>query len=175
MVYLNTTLNTGHAHGLGKVPQRLTPALAEAEARSRLRILIPGRLAPHKGLYLFSEIIHELVQFAEVLLLGCGDFGRPFADVEHVEVIADYDNATLAAHVAAHSIVAVKGSGPVEGGNDGVVRYESAHLEDVPETIVRSSHSTQSHPETIAELIRILKLHASETELRSSPAPSPQR
>lgn len=65
--------------------------------------------------------------------------------------------------VAAHSIIAVEGDGPPEDGGDGVVRYESAHIEGVDsEFIVRSSHSTQSNPHTIAEVRRILLLHADE-------------
>jgi len=63
--------------------------------------------------------------------------------------------------VAAHSIIAVKGSGPVEEGNDGVVAYKSAHIEGVEsELVVRSAHSTQSEPATIEEVRRILLLHA---------------
>jgi pimeloyl-ACP methyl ester carboxylesterase len=63
--------------------------------------------------------------------------------------------------VAAHSIIAVQGNGPIESGNDGVVEYSSAHIEGVEsEKIVRSGHSTQSNPETIEEVRRILLLHA---------------
>ncbi len=63
--------------------------------------------------------------------------------------------------VAAHSIIAVEGDGPPEQGADGVVRYRSAHLDDVEsEQIVRSGHSCQSHPATIEEVRRILHVHA---------------
>ena len=69
----------------------------------------------------------------------------------------------IAPGVHAHSIVAVKGDGPIEGGNDGVVEYSSAHLDGVDsEYIVRSTHSTQSNPYTIEEVRRILLLHAAE-------------
>ena len=65
--------------------------------------------------------------------------------------------------VAAHSIIAVEGDGPLEEGGDGVVRYASAHIEGVDsEFIVRSAHSTQANPHTIAEVRRILLLHADE-------------
>ena len=57
----------------------------------------------------------------------------------------------------------MKGDGPIEGGNDGVVEYSSAHLDGVDsEYIVRSTHSTQSNPYTIEEVRRILLLHAAE-------------
>jgi pimeloyl-ACP methyl ester carboxylesterase len=59
--------------------------------------------------------------------------------------------------VKAHSIIPVKGDGPPEEGNDGVVEYTSAHIDGVEsELIVRSGHSTQSEPATIEEVRRIL-------------------
>jgi hypothetical protein len=62
--------------------------------------------------------------------------------------------------VIAHSIIAVIGEGSPLGLDDGVVTYESAHIDGVAsEKIVRSSHSTQSHPETILEIERILREH----------------
>jgi pimeloyl-ACP methyl ester carboxylesterase len=62
--------------------------------------------------------------------------------------------------ITAHSIIAVLGEGPITGKTDGVVAYESAHIEGVAsEKVVRSGHSTQSHPETIEEVRRILREH----------------
>jgi len=67
----------------------------------------------------------------------------------------------IAPGVHAHSIIPVKGSGPVEDGDDGVVEYKSAHVEGVEsELIVRSGHSTQATPATIEEVRRILYEHA---------------
>jgi pimeloyl-ACP methyl ester carboxylesterase len=66
----------------------------------------------------------------------------------------------VASGVAAHSIIAVEGDGPVESGNDGIVEYSSAHLDDVDsELVVRSGHSCQANPHTINEVRRILFLH----------------
>jgi hypothetical protein len=66
----------------------------------------------------------------------------------------------IAPGIAVHSIVAVNGDGPVESGDDGVVAYSSAHLPEAnSELVVRSGHSTQSDPRTIAEVRRILLLH----------------
>jgi hypothetical protein len=60
--------------------------------------------------------------------------------------------------VTTHSIIAVLGEGPVTGRTDGVVAYESAHLDGVEsEKIVRSSHSCQGEPDTILEVRRILR------------------
>lgn len=67
----------------------------------------------------------------------------------------------IADGVHAHSIIPVKGTGPVEDGNDGVVEYKSAHIDGVEsELVVRSGHSTQATPETIEEIRRILYEHA---------------
>ena len=64
------------------------------------------------------------------------------------------------AGITAHSIIAVRGDGPVTGKSDGVVAYESAHIEGVAsELVVRSDHSTQGHPDTVEEVRRILREH----------------
>jgi triacylglycerol esterase/lipase EstA (alpha/beta hydrolase family) len=69
----------------------------------------------------------------------------------------------IAPGVAAHSIIAVQSNEPVESSGDGVVAYASAHLpEAASELVVRSGHSNQSNPQTIAEIRRILLLHLQE-------------
>ena len=66
--------------------------------------------------------------------------------------------------VAAHSIIAVEGDGPIETGDDGVVAYRSAHIPEAKsELVVRSGHSMQSDPRTVREVRRILLLHLAET------------
>jgi hypothetical protein len=63
--------------------------------------------------------------------------------------------------VTVNSIVAVTGTGPVETGDDGVVKYESAHLNGVEsEVVVRWGHSLQDRPQTLEEVRRILTVHA---------------
>jgi pimeloyl-ACP methyl ester carboxylesterase len=68
------------------------------------------------------------------------------------------DSIPIAPGVTAHSIIAVENpDDPKEEWNDGVVAYSSAHLDGVAsELIVHSSHSTQSEPQTIEEVRRIL-------------------
>jgi len=63
--------------------------------------------------------------------------------------------------IDAHSIIAVKQDGPPEEGDDGVVKYTSAHIEEVEsEVVVRPPHSCQGNPHTMAEVRRIRHLHA---------------
>ncbi len=63
--------------------------------------------------------------------------------------------------VTAHSIIPVKGSLPPQGQNDGVVEYDSAHIEGVESELVveHQAHSCQSNPHTIEEVRRILLEH----------------
>lgn len=62
--------------------------------------------------------------------------------------------------VKAHSIVAVLPEMDIATGNDGVVEYQSAHIEGVEsELVVRSGHSCQGHPFAIEEVRRILLEH----------------
>jgi hypothetical protein len=75
----------------------------------------------------------------------------------------------LAPGVAAHSIIAVDGNGAVEDGDDGIVEYQSAHIDGVEsELVVRSGHSCQANPHTIEEVRSILLKH-----IESIDAPPP--
>jgi len=66
----------------------------------------------------------------------------------------------IAPGVHAHSIIAIKTGVIAPGANDGVVQYDSAHLDDIDsELIVKSAHSCQGNPHTIAEVRRILLAH----------------
>jgi triacylglycerol esterase/lipase EstA (alpha/beta hydrolase family) len=79
--------------------------------------------------------------------------GNPF--------IQNLASVPIADGVIAHSIIAVEGDGPIEEGEDGVVKYASAHIEGVEsEKVVHSGHSVQGNPEAIQEIKRILIEHA---------------
>ena len=71
----------------------------------------------------------------------------------------------IAPGVHVNSIIPVE-SAPIETGDDGVVRYQSAHLEPVESefVVLGSGHSTQADPETIEEVRRILYEHAGTIE-----------
>ena len=67
--------------------------------------------------------------------------------------------------VPAHSIIAVEGGGPKEDGDDGVVAYKSAHIDEaVSEKVVNWNHSCQGQPEVIEEIKRILFEHLTASE-----------
>jgi len=66
----------------------------------------------------------------------------------------------LVPQVTGHSIISVLPDMEIETGNDGVVEYQSAHIDGVAsEFVVRSPHSCQGHPFTIEEIRRILMEH----------------
>jgi hypothetical protein len=137
---------------------------------------------PHRGSYLaeysLGRFIAGFVRLPGDLLRAGGDIftDNPDAarfDPERTHVgsiygmtpgsplITGLSDIPVAAGISAHSIIAVRDDGPIEDGSDGVVRYQSAHIEGVEsELIVRSGHSVQSHPQTVLELRRILLLHA---------------
>jgi len=84
--------------------------------------------------------------------------GNPFLET--------FEEIPVAGGVPYHSIIAVKPEFPViEEGDDGVVKYTSAHLDGAAsELVVRSSHSTQAEPQTIQEVRRILHVHGDALE-----------
>ena len=66
----------------------------------------------------------------------------------------------LAPGITGHSIIAIKGDEKPPDGEDGVVKYTSAHIDYVEsEFIIRSGHSCQGHPLVIEEVRRILLKH----------------
>jgi pimeloyl-ACP methyl ester carboxylesterase len=81
----------------------------------------------------------------------------------------------LAPGVTGHSIIAVLPGMEIKTGNDGVVEYQSAHLDGMAsEFIVRSGHSCQGHPLVIEEVRRILMEHLGvEVEGPKAPEPAP--
>ena len=139
---------------------------------------------PHRGSYLTEFSVARLVGRFVTLPLRIVALGAKLATRNPNDFKIDPDNlgsgslfgmtpsnpvvqamaaTPVAPGIHANSIIAVAGSGPIESGDDGVVKYESAHLDGVEsEYIVRSSHSTQSNPYTIEEVRRILLLHAAD-------------
>jgi len=66
----------------------------------------------------------------------------------------------VAPGIKAHSIIPVLGEGELREGKDGVVAYQSAHVDYVEsEFIVKNKHTCLNHPATIEEVRRILHEH----------------
>ena len=87
------------------------------------------------------------------------------ADSEFIQLLA---SLPIAPGISSHSIIGVK-KGPKEEGGDGVVSYQSAHLDDVDsELVVRSGHSSQANPRVVSEVRRILIKHLLELRAREN-------
>ena len=107
------------------------------------------RLIARNGAHFFTELFRK---------------GLP-TSIDELEwqspILVRLDQLGLARGVTAHSIIADRRDPPGKGGSDGLVPYESAHLEGVAsESIVSSGHLCQDHPAVIREVRRILIEHA---------------
>lgn len=140
---------------------------------------------PHRGSFRVTtfvrSLVRRLVTLPATVVQGLAEAAQSNPNTFSLEALGGIPNAvdnmrpghrfvqTLAASpiapgVTTHSIIAVRGDGPITSGNDGVVAYESAHLDGAAsEKVVRSSHSTQSEPDTIQEVRRILRVHVAGT------------
>ena len=147
---------------------------------------------PQHGSYLagwsLSQMAASLVSLPLNIVTGAGEllslpqdelrfdpskagFGSVYGMTPNSPFIRGLSKTRVSPEIPAHSIIAVKGNGPIETGNDGVVSYASAHIEEAQsEFVLRSGHSCQADPRTIAEVRRILLLHASETCAREQVA-----
>jgi pimeloyl-ACP methyl ester carboxylesterase len=133
---------------------------------------------PHRGSFRVSSFVLGVLRRLITLPLtvvggikelteqnsGLSSFGEMPNAVDNMRpgqrFVRTLSESALAPGVTAHSIIAVRGEGPPAGQNDGVVAYESAHLDGVAsEKVVRSEHSVQGKPETILEVRRILYEH----------------
>lgn len=71
----------------------------------------------------------------------------------------------FAERVTYHSIMGNTEAAGEAGGSDGVVPYDSSHLDGAAsELVVKSGHSAHVHPKAILEVRRILKLHLDERD-----------
>lgn len=78
----------------------------------------------------------------------------------------------VAPGIKAHSIIPIKGDDTPPEGEDGVVKYSSAHIDGVEsELVVRSGHSCQGTPMAIEEVRRILLVHLRDIKSQSNPSP----
>ena len=107
-----------------------------------------GRLVERNGPGFFNERLREGLPTSIDEL----EWGAP--------VLTGLSELGLAPGVAAHSIVADHRDPPRAGEGDGLVPYDSAHLDGVAsEVLVSSGHLCQGHPAVIAEVRRILAEH----------------
>lgn len=72
-----------------------------------------------------------------------------------------------------HSIIGDRGRGDTPQSSDGVVPYSSSHVEGArSEVIVPAPHGLTDHPQTVAEILRILREHLRASGGRIARAPA---
>ena len=86
-------------HGLNPTLFTERPRAKLPKEGRRLRIVVPGRLTPHKGLAILEAVLPQLQAHADVLLLGCGTSGRIFQGQDGIEIVDNYTHGELAEHL----------------------------------------------------------------------------
>jgi len=137
---------------------------------------------PHRGSYLASGLARRLAQrfvsLPGALVSRSTDLSKLVSGSEggrflHGRLPTSLDgmspknpgllamaNIPISPGIKAHSIIPVLGTRDYRKGRDGVVSYQSAHLDGVSsEFIVRGPHSCLNLPATIQEVRRILHEH----------------
>jgi GT2 family glycosyltransferase/glycosyltransferase involved in cell wall biosynthesis len=74
---------------------------ATVELGDRLRVVVLGVLPLHKGAQLLSDGLQQLLEFAEIHLVGAREYGEIFRDTPGVHVVDQYTMAELPAILAA--------------------------------------------------------------------------
>jgi pimeloyl-ACP methyl ester carboxylesterase len=99
--------------------------------------------------------LNDMIQLPEQLREGVpSSLNGMSTDNPFMLTLADIP---VAPGIKANSIIAIKGNDQPPQGEDGVVKYTSAHVDYAEsEFIVRSGHSCQGNPLTIEEVRRIL-------------------
>jgi len=76
-----------------------------------------------------------------------------------------YNQIPVRKDVTYHSIIGLRNAKTGPGSSDGVVPYESSHIDfSVSERLVPFNHGAHQHPDAINEVKRILLLHLKESE-----------
>jgi len=115
------------------------------------------------------SVLKEAASFSDLLKGNGSGSDKPWRVPNSIDNLSDKDRFIVAAadlpispRVRYHTIVGIyKPVGPLATSSDGVVPYESAHLDGADsELVIPSWHSVQDTPAAILELRRILALHA---------------
>jgi pimeloyl-ACP methyl ester carboxylesterase len=156
---------------------------------------------PHHGSYVAgSWVAHQLARLVRApfdLTKGFGEALTGNRDAlilkeNEARIPTSVDNMTpgnrfvrtlvtipVTAGVTAHSIIPISDGVIAPGAGDGVVKYESAHIDGVEsELVVRSGHSCQDNPHTIGEVRRILLEHLEQEPVGPAvvtPATTPEK
>ncbi|HXC99649.1 MAG TPA: alpha/beta hydrolase, partial [Verrucomicrobiae bacterium] len=151
---------------------------------------------PHRGSYqvgnLLRNLAYKLVELPETLATQSKEFIGLYETLHFPKELSATPTSLdgmspknpfllalakipLAPGVEGHSIISVQGDGDYHEGTDGVVSYQSAHVDYVKsEFIVHSFHSCLSQPATIEEVRRILREYVAALPALPPAQPAPE-
>lgn len=87
-------------HGLAAWPPGAPLPLAEPARRTRLRLVVPGRVRRGKGAELLRAALPKLREHAEIFLLGAGKDGEEFFGERDVHIVLNYQRDELPVLIA---------------------------------------------------------------------------
>ncbi|MHC4770961.1 MAG: esterase/lipase family protein [Planctomycetota bacterium] len=104
-----------------------------------------------------NQQVHQNTKKVKFRSIGSLSATSPFTTV--------YNQIPVREDVVYHSIIGTRKDDTGPGSSDGVVPYESSHIDfAVSERLVHFNHGAHQHPDAIDEVKRILLLHLEETE-----------
>lgn len=83
------------SHGLPEWREPAAPVPAKTRNDRRLRLVIPGRFSPHKGLNLLRKALPKLKDIAHITLLGCDRNGFHLLGESGIDIIPNYEQQQL--------------------------------------------------------------------------------
>jgi pimeloyl-ACP methyl ester carboxylesterase len=126
-----------------------------------------------------SDLVRVSTDVATLMPAGAGRLIRMPTSIDNmspgnpfIRVLAEIP---VSKPVIAHSIISIDPEGPLDTAGDGVVKYQSAHVEGLDsELVVISPHSgMQAAPATVEEVRRILYGHSERSRCPPPPPPPP--
>jgi hypothetical protein len=119
-------------------------------------ISFPDRVEEFRRDLRSEDIAEQSMGMLDSVPNGVMQLSPESPDIEELAQLGIDNNVTF------HSIIATGNSDYGPGSNDGLVAYESSHLEGAAsEKLVKSGHGVHRHPLAIAEVKRILREYSS--------------
>lgn len=137
---------------------------------------------PKRFVSLRQGVLQRNKQYLNPNLGGTSFIEMPASSIDNLRpdspLLKAYIETPTVPGVPYHTIIGVQDAKVGPGSNDGIVPYESSHLEGAQsEVLVPEGHSCLAHPKTIAEVRRVLLVHldgvnAQRAQLNATPTPT---
>ena len=126
---------------------------------SRWFISLPGKIVSNR-----QTVLKKNRKFLNPAVNHSGFIDAPATSIDNLRpdspLLKAYIETPTVPNVPYHTIIGILDSKEGPGSNDGIVPYLSSHMDGAEsELLVPEGHSCLAHPQTIAEVRRILLLH----------------